>query len=221
VDAGRRAGSGTALGVDLSGRLLGLGRELAAREGVTNVRFEQADAQVHPFVPGGFDVVLSRNGAMFFADQPAAFANIARGLRAGGRLTLLAWQPLEGNEWLRTFRRILGGDRVAPLPGAGRPGPMGLSDPDLVRGLLQGTGYADVRISPLSAPMYVGADVDEAYRYVSAQHGGLSDELDHTARAAAPAALRTDLAAHLGPAGVRYDSACWLIEARRAGPSTR
>lgn len=90
-DAARRARS--ALGVDLSSRMIALARSRAAREGVANATFEQADAQVRPFPDGYFDVVLSRHGAMFFGEPHTAFANLARATRRGGRLVLLSWQP--------------------------------------------------------------------------------------------------------------------------------
>ncbi len=54
--AARRAGHGSALGVDLSSAMLDQARRTAAEEGITNVAFEQGDAQVHPFPPRGFDV---------------------------------------------------------------------------------------------------------------------------------------------------------------------
>jgi len=41
-------------------------RQLTAAEGLDNVRYELGDAQVHRFGPAGFDVVISRFGAMFF-----------------------------------------------------------------------------------------------------------------------------------------------------------
>jgi tRNA G46 methylase TrmB len=40
---------GFAVGADLSGPLLEEARRRAEREGLDNVRFEQADAQIHPF----------------------------------------------------------------------------------------------------------------------------------------------------------------------------
>ena len=51
-DAARAASAGSALGVDLSSRMLDYARRRAAEEGVTNVSFEQADAQIHPFDAG-------------------------------------------------------------------------------------------------------------------------------------------------------------------------
>ena len=79
------SGDGAVLGIDLSSPMLAAAARLALRRGLTNVAFEQADAQVHRFEPDTYDVVLSRFGAMFFADRSAAFANIAQAMQRGGR----------------------------------------------------------------------------------------------------------------------------------------
>ena len=99
-DAARRATTASVLGVDLSASMLAEARRRAVAENVCNVEFLQADAQVHAFEPGGFDIAMSRYGTMFFADRAAAFTNIAAALRPGGRLAMLAWQAVAKNEWI-------------------------------------------------------------------------------------------------------------------------
>ncbi|SBT38011.1 class I SAM-dependent methyltransferase [Micromonospora auratinigra] len=79
--AARRSATGHALGVDLSAPMLDRAVASAADEGVHNVGFVRADAQVRPFPADAFDVLLSRFGVMFFADPVAAFANLRRALR--------------------------------------------------------------------------------------------------------------------------------------------
>src|SRR3954470_24421173 len=79
--AARKAFRGYVVGVDISAPMLERARADAAEQGIVNVRFEQGDAQVHPFPDAGFDVAISRGGVMFFGDMVAAFANIRRGLR--------------------------------------------------------------------------------------------------------------------------------------------
>jgi ubiquinone/menaquinone biosynthesis C-methylase UbiE len=120
----------TALGVDLSSRMIAEARRRAEAEGVTNVRFEQADAQIYPFDPEAFDVAISRTSAMFFGDPVAAFTNTARALRPGGRLVLLTWQSLPRNEWLLEWTAALTAGRGLPTPPPGAPGPLSLSEPD-------------------------------------------------------------------------------------------
>lgn len=211
-DAGRRAAA--AHGVDLSQRQLALAATLSAD--LPNVTYEQADAQVHPFPAAHHDVVISRNGTMFFGDQHAAFTNLAATSRPGGRLVLLAWQPLERNEWQQVFRSIVAGGTAPQAPPPGAPGPWSLSDPDHVRTLLTGTGFTDVRLEDLRGRMFLGADAEDAFGFLSGQQATALAELDPAARAEAVDALRETLRAHESPEGVHYDSAAWLIRATRA-----
>src|SRR5581483_8598015 len=90
-EAARTARAGSALGVDISGAAIERARELARSEGLGNVTFELGDAQVHRFASERFDVAISRFGTMFFGDPVAAFANIGRALRPGGRLVMMVW----------------------------------------------------------------------------------------------------------------------------------
>jgi ubiquinone/menaquinone biosynthesis C-methylase UbiE len=213
-DAARLASQGSALGVDLSSPLLDLARRRADREGLTNVTFLQADAQVHPFPEQSFDLAISRNGSMFFGDPLAAFTNIARALRPAGRLVLLTWQPPHRNEWLNTFRTLFAAGQEQAAMDA--PPPFSLSDPDHVRDLLTSTGFTDVGLQDLDEPMYFGHDVDDARDFVSAQFGWLLDSYDTDTRARVLDTLRANLADHWTPQGIRYNSAAWLITAHRA-----
>jgi SAM-dependent methyltransferase len=212
-DAARRASDGSALGVDLSSRMIELARRLATGEHLPNANFEQADAQVHPFQAGHFDVAISRSGAMFFGDARAAFTNIARAIRPGGKLVLLAWQPIERNEWLIDFRSTLAAGRELPRPPHDKPGAFALSDPDRVRALLTSAGFEDVRLTGLYEPMYYGPDVEDAVEFIISQFGGLTAELDADTKARAVDVLRANVAGHRTEQGVLYDSATWLIEA--------
>jgi SAM-dependent methyltransferase len=214
-DAARLASAGSVLGVDLSSEMLALARKLAEAEQLTNVRFLQADAQCYAFDAERYDLAISRNGAMFFGDPEAAFANIGRALRPEGRLLLLAWQPLELNEWLHTFLSILGvSENFTPPPPDG-PGPFGLSSEERVRDILTSAGFVDVTLHAVTEQMYFGEDTDDAYWYVAAQFDWVMRDLDDLVKARALDALRVSLEEHQGEQGVRYDSAAWLIEARR------
>lgn len=216
-DVARIATSGSALGVDLSSQMLELASQRGHAERLTNVDFLQADAQVHPFEEQAFDAVISRFGAMFFSDRTAAFHNIGRALRPGGRLALLAWRGLADNEWLVAIRDALAAGRDLPVPPLGGPGPFGLADPDGVRAVLASTGFDDVDLTEINEPTRFGDDAEHAWSFVRTMGPvkGLSEGLDEPVRLAAHDTLRRVLAAHESSAGVQFAGSAWLITARR------
>jgi SAM-dependent methyltransferase len=211
-DAARAASKGTALGVDLSSRMLDEARRRAAGAGIANATFEQADAQVHPFDPHSFDVVISRTAAMFFGDLVAAFTNLGRALVPGGRLAMVVWQPLAVNEWIREISTALaaGRDLPAPPPDAG---PFALSRPERVREVLSSAGYADVELAGTEASMWFGHDVDDAHRFVLGLMGWMLEGLDDAGRARAGDDLRATMASHETADGVVFGSGAWTITA--------
>ncbi|MFE2283044.1 class I SAM-dependent methyltransferase [Streptomyces sp. NPDC059443] len=212
-DVARRASRGRAVGVDLSAAMLQVARQRAADEGLGNVDFVQADAQVHPFPAAAFDVAVSRTGTMFFADPVAAFRNICGALRPGGRLVQLVWQPLAGNEWLLSFARALAAGRPLPMPPSDGPGPFALADPARVRTVLGAAGFTDVQLEPHGESMWFGENTDAAERFVLGLHGWRLDGLDDEGRRRAVDDLRTTLAAHATDSGVLFASATWIIRA--------
>jgi SAM-dependent methyltransferase len=214
-DAARAASIGSALGVDLSSRMLDYARRRAVDEGVTNATFAQADAQIHPFDAGSFDVAISRTAAMFFGDHIAAFRNIGRALRRRGRLVLVTWQPLPGNEWIREVAGALAAGRDLPAPPPEAPGPFALSEPDRVRALLTSAEFAEVELESMSERMWFGNDADDAHRFVLGLMGWMLEGLDDAGRARAIDALRATMAAHETSAGVLFESAAWIIQATR------
>jgi SAM-dependent methyltransferase len=214
-DAARAAQRGSALGVDLSARMVDYARRRAAEEGIANAAFEQGDAQIYPFATEAFDVAISRTGAMFFGDLVGAFTNVGRALRPGARVVLLTWQPLARNEWILEFSGALAAGRDLPAPPPDAPGPFALSDPDRVRTVLTSAGFTNVALEAASAGMWFGRDADDAHRFVIGLLGWMLDGLDDAGRARALDALRSTLAAHETHAGVVYESAAWIIRAVR------
>jgi ubiquinone/menaquinone biosynthesis C-methylase UbiE len=139
-EAARAAHSGNALAVDVSVTAIERARELASAEGLRNITFECASAEVCRFPPERFDLAISRFGTMFFDDPRAAFANISRALRPAGRLVMMVWQAQERNEWDITIRHSLG----ATVP-SGLPDPFSLADPSTVTEILESAGSTTVR----------------------------------------------------------------------------
>jgi SAM-dependent methyltransferase len=215
-EAGRAARAGSALGVDTSARAIERARELARTEGLRNVTFEHADAQVHRFPPARFDLAISRFGTMFFDDPVAAFANIRRALRPAGRLVMMVWQSHERNVWSVAVHRSLTGQEE---PVAAGPDPFSLADPPTVKRVLGDAGFAAITFTDVHEPVYYGPDVAAALDWVRgfACTSEVLKRLDPAAAARAVGRLREALAAHLREDGVWFDSRAWIITARSAG----
>lgn len=212
------APGGSVLGVDLSGPMLGEARRRAAAAGLGNVSFEKGDAQVAPLAEASFDAAVSRFGVMFFEDPVAAFANVGRALRTGGRLVFACWQELLRNEWLV----VPAGAALAyvPMPDLGEPGapgPFSLADPDRVRSVLGDAGFVDVTVDDVVEPMHMGSSVDDALAFMQGTDmaATLFAEAEEDVVEKAWAAIRDALVPYETPEGVVLKGAAWLVVARR------
>jgi SAM-dependent methyltransferase len=215
--AARTAPAGSALGVDVSAPAIERACELARSEGLRNVSFELADAQVHHFPPERFDLAISRFGTMFFDDPVAAFANIGRALRPAGRLVMMVWQAHERNEWDVAIRRSLEAAAGPVARAAGGPDAFSLAHPPAVTEILHAAGFADVAFTDVHEPVYYGPDVAAALDWVRgfACTSAVLNRLDPDAAARADEHLRQALAAHLGDDGVWFDARAWIVTAGR------
>jgi ubiquinone/menaquinone biosynthesis C-methylase UbiE len=214
-DAARAAAPGSVLGVDTSEELLESARRRTADEGVQNVTYERGDAQVHPLSPASFDVVISRFGTMFFADPVAAFRNIARATRPGGRLVMMVWQSKERNEWATAIQQALG---ARPAPS--RLDAFSLGDATAVEALLAAADFSDVAFEDVREPVYYGPDVSAAVELVRdfKTTREMLVRMESAAAQRAVSRLRATFAAHQTGEGVLLDSRAWIVSARRVAP---
>jgi SAM-dependent methyltransferase len=207
--------TGQVTGADISQPLLALARQRAA--GRANLRFIEADAATHAFA-SEYDLLLSRFGVMFFDDPPAAFANIRRAARPGGRLAFVCWRALAENEYAAMPFEIAK-PLMSPLPPFDpvAPGPFALSDPDRLHAILAGAGFSGIVLDRLDGLMPMGTTAEQA--------GIQATSLGPTARALAKMddSVRAKVVAAVTDAFRGYPKsdgfitcrlACWLVSAR-------
>ena len=104
-------------GLDISEPMLNVARQRA--EGLANVDFVNADAAAFR-TDTPYDLLFSRFGVMFFGDPTAAFANLRRAARPGGRLAFVCWRPIGENPWMQAPLHAAYNAGVPRLP---KPGP--------------------------------------------------------------------------------------------------
>ena len=208
---------GGVLGLDISAPMLEVARGRAEAAGAHNLAFREADAQVAA-LPDDRDAVFSRFGVMFFADPAAAFANLRRSLRPGGRLAFVCWRPLPENLWIHLPAEAAAGlVPPAPPPEPGTPGPFAFADPDRVRRILAEAGFTGIEISPhdeaiggLDLEGTVGMSVWRGpLGAILRERPDLAPVLHDRVRTAVSPWLRGD--------AVYMPSATWLVSARNPG----
>jgi SAM-dependent methyltransferase len=212
--ADRVGREGEVLGMDISGPMLEVARRRT--KGLPQVRLEQADAQVCAFDAQRYDAVYSRFGVMFFDDPPAAFANLRRALKPGGRLAFLCWRPMAENPIMALPMQVAAKHvALPPPPPPGAPGPFAFADADRVRTILQQAGFADVSLTPQDMP--AGGNTVEGALTLALRVGPLGALLRENPGTGpvVEADIRAALAAHADADGrVFLDSATWIVTAR-------
>ncbi|GJD51863.1 2-methoxy-6-polyprenyl-1,4-benzoquinol methylase, mitochondrial [Methylobacterium crusticola] len=212
--AARLGLGGSVTAVDVSRPMLDRAR--ARPHAGAPITWIEADAQTHPFAPR-HDLALSRFGVMFFDQSEAAFANIRRGLRGGGRLAILCWRGLAENAWVALPRAAV--LTVVPEPEPmppGSPGPFRFADPGEVAGVLARAGFAAVATQPVDHALVLGQDAAEAARFALTVGpvSALLRDLDPALRERAAEVVRAAMP-QAGP--VRLAAACWLVTAVNPG----
>jgi SAM-dependent methyltransferase len=208
--------SGHALGVDISEQQLALARRRIAEAGAVQISVVLDDAATYPFPAAAFDLAFTRFGVMFFADPVAAFSNVRRALKPGGRLLLAVFRRGNDNPWATASIAAISHLVPPPVPPSPEePGQFSWGDPARVRRILGGAGFRDVVLTPLDLPITVGANASEAAAFAMfiGQGARLLAGQPEATRDAARSAFETFFRRHESPDGVSLAGGLWLVSA--------
>lgn len=133
--------TGVVVGLDLHGGMLAVARTQAS----TGV-WVQGSATALPFATSAFDVVVCQQGLQFFPDRLAALREMHRVLRAGGRVALVVWGPLEHNPGHAALARGLA-QHMGTAVAAVLQTSFSLGEAETCRQLLDQAGFCDVTLS--------------------------------------------------------------------------
>jgi len=140
-------------GVDLSPALIGAARARAGDD--CRCRFVAADAGRWAD-EGGFDLIASRHGVMFFDEPVGALAHIRARATPGAPLLFSCFRAPSLNPWASGVAALVGG----PPPDPHAPGPFAFADEDRVAGLLAAAGWREAQAIPLDFAYVAGAGTD-------------------------------------------------------------
>jgi len=208
---------GRVMGVDISAPMLGLARQRARDAAVDNVIWREGDAQDLDLPSRHFDLIVSRFGVMFFDDPEAAFSNLCRAAKPGGRLHFACWQSTACNAWYTFAARTLAPYLDIPPPQPDAPGPFAFGDTEWVSKLLLAAGFVDIAADAFNMTMIQGGSrgVDGAIQQMV--RGPVADAVaaaPEAARQTGLDALRAALALHVEDGEVRFPAAARMVAAR-------
>jgi SAM-dependent methyltransferase len=214
MELARRVGAeGAVLGADISAPMLAVARARAAAAGFSQARFVEADAQTRIFEPA--DGVFSRFGVMFFTDPTAAFANLRRALRPGGRIAFVCWRALTENPWMTVpmagVLPLL--PEPPPAPPLDAPGPFAFADPARVLNILTAAGFGEIDIHESRQQIGWGDLETSARTALSVGPVALAVRSNPDLTDKIAAAVREALAPYATRDGVKLDSSVWIVRA--------
>ena len=157
---------GQVIAADISAPLLE--RAKSRGSGCENISFILGDAQTYEFGEGRADLVFSRFGVMFFADSVAAFENLRRSTRPGGRLAMICWQGAPENPWFMDPMKAAVARLGKPEPlDPYAPGPMAFKDIDRVIGILEDAGWVNAKGEKIDVDLLPPKTVEKAAEFAT------------------------------------------------------
>lgn len=153
--------------------------------------WRRADALALPFADASFDLVCCQFGAMFFPDRPAAYREVTRILRPGGRFLFNVWDRIEENVFADEVTHALAELYPDDPPSFLARTPHGYHDVDLIRRELEAAGFSDVLIETRAEQSLASSPRIPALAYCqgtvlrteieATDPGGLDRATDHAA----------------------------------------
>jgi len=113
--------------------------------GLAGIAWRTADAAALPFPDESFDAVVCQFGLMFVPDKAAAAREARRVLRPGGTFLFNVWGRIEENPWAAMTHETVA--RFFPEnPPDFYAVPFGYHDAGVIRSLLEGAGFGEIRL---------------------------------------------------------------------------
>jgi ubiquinone/menaquinone biosynthesis C-methylase UbiE len=137
----------------------------AARLSSSRVSWKQANALALPFADGSFDAVVCQFGVMFFPDRPAAYREVRRVLKPGGRFVFSVWDRIEENEFAHIATNALAALFPVDPPMFLARTPHGHHDTGTIRNELHDTAFAHVQVDTVAKRSRAASHRDPAIGY--------------------------------------------------------
>jgi ubiquinone/menaquinone biosynthesis C-methylase UbiE len=206
---------GRVVALDINPAMMAVGQSLPEPAGAS-IEWLEGNAAALPLPDAAFDVVLCQQGLQYFADRPAAAAEVRRVLTSGGRALLVVWRALAHNpvqEALNAASQYRVG--VAPLATA-----FGLCDAGELGRLFESAGFTDMMVTDRELVVVFPSRADftrrmvESVAYVVPELAGLDSLQRAELVRAIDEDVRATLQSYAWGGGLASPMAAHFIQAR-------
>jgi len=150
LSAARRVGpEGHVTAVDQAKDMLAIARRRAETLGLSNVTFQEMDAEMLGMNTTDFDGVLCRWGLMFMPDVDTALTRICQTIKRDGRIAAAVWSSPEKVPSISLPMGVVRELLQIPPPPPGTPNPFCLADTALLEQMFQQAGFRDICIESI------------------------------------------------------------------------
>jgi ubiquinone/menaquinone biosynthesis C-methylase UbiE len=177
--AARVGAQGSVLGVDLSGAMLRMAREIADRDGLTNLDLREGNAEsLDDIPPNHFHAATVRWGLMYMKEPVAALSAVRRALVSTGVLVAALWVAPERASFFTMPRRLLERYRSLPAVDPEAPGMFRYADPGRVDRDFKRAGFTLDHVEDMEVPLFEAETSGEVTAWVRALGSGMGQLLD-------------------------------------------
>jgi len=169
--------SGSVTCTDAVAGMVNAAEDDAKHRGLTNITFQQCLADALPFNDNTFDAAVSRLGAMFFPDVPAALREMLRVIKPNGTVCLVVWGRNEQNPFTTIVTKVMSSYVKMPPAEPDAPGAFRFSAPGKLAGLLTEAGAKDVRERELNFRIEARITVEQFWLMRAGTSGTLREKL--------------------------------------------
>ena len=158
--------TGHVTATDLVPEMLAVAEENVRQRGLTNMAFQQADAEALPFAPQTFEVVTCRFGIMFCPNASQALGEIRRVLKPGGRAAFVVWGPFDRNPYVTSTVGVFMKYVSLPPPPPDAPTPFTFAQPGTLSTAMQAAGFTQVQEETRTIPWGFPGSAAQCWEFV-------------------------------------------------------
>ena len=173
ITAARKVGAhGHVLATDISSKILEFAKQMAERNGFSNIGTAIMDGENLTLEDESFDAVISRVGLIYFPNQQRALKEMLRVLKPGGKMAAIVYSTPDRNKFFSIPVSIIRSRAKLPPPMPGQPGPFSLGTTGVIEKAFGEAGFINVRSELANSPLRLSS-AKECVRFEKESFGAL------------------------------------------------